>query len=281
MLKRRSPSPVAKTAAAPPRRNPVRTKAVRRSPSPVAKTATAPPRRNPVRTKAVRRSPSPVAAAPPRRNPVRTKAVRRSPSPVATAVAVAAQRSPVRTRASTQRSPVRTRAATQRSPSPVAAVVAAARRSPSPIDLRKILLKGTTRANLAAGIRRTPSPTNRAAQLRNYERSNVVYQPFIERLKGILHNEKIIDRDNDLFETLLADQQKWNHLFYNIKPRNMVCFIICDYHLYDKKAPRVFHKNNTNPYFGNFKFNNLLRINKMSMKWTNNNILYIHKERFP
>ena len=259
MLKRRSPSPVAKTAAAPPRRNPVRTKAVRRSPSPVAKTATAPPRRN----------------------PVRTKAVRRSPSPVATAVAVAAQRSPVRTRASTQRSPVRTRAATQRSPSPVAAVVAAARRSPSPIDLRKILLKGTTRANLAAGIRRTPSPTNRAAQLRNYERSNVVYQPFIERLKGILHNEKIIDRDNDLFETLLADQQKWNHLFYNIKPRNMVCFIICDYHLYDKKAPRVFHKNNTNPYFGNFKFNNLLRINKMSMKWTNNNILYIHKERFP
>jgi len=239
----------------------------KRSPSPVA---AEPPRRNPVRTKAVRRSPSPVATAPPQRNPVRTKAVRRSPSPVAAAVAAAAQRSPVRTRA-----------ATQRSPSPVAAVVAAARRSPSPIDLGEILLKGTTRSNLAAGIRRSPSPTNRAAQLRNYERSNVVYQPFIERLKGVLYNEKIIDRDNDLFETLLADQQKWNHLFYNIRPRNMVCFIICDYHLYDKKAPRVFHKNNTNPYFGNFKFNNLLRINKMSMKWTNNNILYIHKDRFP
>jgi hypothetical protein len=227
-----------------------------------------------------RRSPSPVpktAAAPPRRNPVRTKAVRRSPSPTraASAVAAAARRSPSPPRAATT-------AAARRSPSPPrAATTAAARRSPSPIDLKKILLKGTTRANLAAGIRRTPSPTNRAAQLRNYERSNVVYQPFIERLKGILHNEKIIDRDNDLFETLLADQQKWNHLFYNIKPRNMVCFIICDYHLYDKKAPRVFHKNNTNPYFGNFKFNNLLRINKMSMKWTNNNILYIHKERFP
>jgi hypothetical protein len=249
MLKKRSPSPVAAEVAAPPRRNPVRTKAVRRSPSPVA----------------TQRSPSPVAktaAAPPRRNPVRTKAVRRSPSPTRAASAVAS--------------------AARRSPSPPrAATTAAARRSPSPIDLGKILLKGTTRANLAAGIRRTPSPTNRAAQLRNYERSNVVYQPFIERLKGVLYNEKIIDRDNDLFETLLADQQKWNHLFYNIKPRNMVCFIICDYHLYDKKAPRVFHKNNTNPYFGNFKFNNLLRINKMSMKWTNNNILYIHKDRFP
>ena len=245
-----------------------------RSPSPTKVV----PRRNPVRTKAVRRSPSPDAAAVPRRNPVRTKAVRRSPSPVA---AAATQRSPVRTRAATQRSPSPVAAvaavATQRSPSPVAAVA----RSLSTIDLGKILLKGTTRANLAAGIRRTPSPTNRAAQLRNYERSNVVYQPFIERLKGVLHNEKIIDRDNDLFETLLADQQKWNHLFYNIKPRNMVCFIICDYHLYDKRAPRVFHKNNTNPYFGNFKFNNLLRINKMTMKWSNNNILYIHKERFP
>jgi hypothetical protein len=199
-----------------------------------------------------RRSPSPVAkavASPPRRNPVRTKAVRRSPSParVATAVAAAARRSP----------------------------------SPAPIDVGKILLKGTTRANLATGIRRSPSPTNREAQLRNYERSNVAYKPFIEQLRGVLYNEKIIDRDNDLFETFLADQQKWNYLFDNIKPRNMVCFIICDYHLYDKKAPRVFHKNNTNPYFGNFKFNKLLKNNKMSMKWTDDNMLYIHKDRFP
>jgi hypothetical protein len=199
-----------------------------------------------------RRSPSPVAksvAAHPRRNPVLTKAVRRSPSPTraATAVAAAARRSP----------------------------------SPPPIDVGKILLKGTTRANLATGIRRSPSPTNREAQLRNYERSNVAYQPFIEQLRGVLYNEKIIDRDNDLFETFLADQQKWNHLFYNIKPRNMVCFIICDYHLYDKKAPRVFHKNNTNPYFGNIKFNKLLKNNKMSMKWADDNMLYIHKDRFP
>lgn len=199
-----------------------------------------------------RRSPSPVAkavASPPRRNPVRTKAVRRSPSParVATAVAAAARRSP----------------------------------SPAPIDVGKILLKGTTRANLATGIRRSPSPTNREAQLRNYERSNVAYKPFIEQLRGVLYNEKIIDRDNDLFETFLADQQKWNYLFDNIKPRNMVCFIICDYYLYDKKAPRVFHKNNTNPYFGNFKFNKLLKNNKMSMKWADDNMLYIHKDRFP
>jgi hypothetical protein len=203
-----------------------------------------------------RRSPSPVAkavASPPRRNPVRTKAVRRSPSPIRAATAVAARRSP----------------------------------SPTPIDVGKILLKGTTRANLATGIRRSPSPTNREAQLRNYERSNVAYKPFIEQLRGVLYNEKIIDRDNDLFETFLADQQKWNHLLYNIKPRNMVCFIICNYHLYDKKDPRVFHKNNKNPYnnmgsyFGNLKFNKLLEKNKMSMKWADDNMLYIHKNRFP
>uniref|UniRef100_A0A6C0I948 Uncharacterized protein n=1 Tax=viral metagenome TaxID=1070528 RepID=A0A6C0I948_9ZZZZ len=242
MLKRRSPSPVAKAVAAAPRRNPVRTKAVRRSPSPVAKAVAAAPRRNPVRTKAVRRSPSPTRAA----SAVAASAARRSPSP------------------------------------PRAATTAAARRSPSPIDLGKILLKGTTRTNLAAGIRRSPSPTNRAAQLRNYERSNVAYRPFIEKLKAVLFNEKIIDRDNELFETLLDDQQKWNHLFYNIRPRNIVCFIICDYHLYDKSVQRVFHKNNTPPYMGNFKFNKLLsnKDNKMSMKWASNNILYIHKNRF-
>ena len=194
-----------------------------------------------------RRSPSPVAkavASPPRRNPVRTKAVHRSPSPARAATAVAARRSP----------------------------------SPAPIDVGKIL-KGTTRANLAAGIRRSPSPTNREAQLRNYERSNVAYKPFIEQLRGVLYNEKIIDRDNDLFETFLADQQKWNHRFYNIKPRNMVCFIICNYQPYERK--RVFHKNNKTPYFGDFKFNKLLKNNKMSMKWADDNMLYIHKNRFP
>ena len=186
---------------------------------------------------------------------------RRSPSPVAKAVkaANAAKSEP-------RRNP---------SPSPVAAVA----RSLPNIDVGKILLKGTTRANLAAGIRRSPSPTNREAQLRNYERSNVAYQPFIEQLRGVLYNEKIIDRDNDLFETFLADQQKWNHLFYNIKPRNMVCFIICDYPPYERK--RVFHKNNKTPYFGDFKFNKLLKNNKMSMKWADDNMLYIHKNRFP
>ena len=67
----------------------------------------------------------------------------------------------------------------------------------------------------------------------------------------------------------------------------MVCFIICNYHLYDKKDPRVFHKNNKNPYnnkgsyFGNLEFNKLLKNNKMSMKWADDNMLYIHKDRFP
>jgi len=225
-----------------------------------------------------RRSPSPVAkavASPPRRNPVRTKAVRRSPSPARAATAVAARRSPSPARAATA-------VAARRSPSPArAATAVAARRSPSPapIDVGKILLKGTTRANLAAGIRRSPSPTNREAQLRNYERANVAYKPFIEQLRGVLYNEKIIDRDNDLFETFLADQQKWNHRFYNIKPRNIVCFIICDYQPYERK--RVFHKNNKTPYFGDFKFNKLLKNNKMSMKWADDNMLYIHKNRFP
>ena len=103
---------------------------------------------------------------------------------------------------------------------------------------------------------------------------------FIAELKNVLINEKIIDRDNPQFKELLADQQKWNHLFYNLKPYNIICFVICDYHLYDKYAPRVFHKNNEEPYFGNYKFKKLLKYNRMSMKWVGNNILYIHKNRF-
>ena len=244
MLKSRTPSPA---------------KVSSRSPSP----AKVVPRRNPALTKAPRRNPSPVQVAnvvATRRNPVRTKAAQRNPSPVQVANVVAAQRNP---------SPVQT------------ANVVATRRNPYSIDLGKILPKGVTSANLAADIRRSPSPKNRAAQIRNYERSNVAYQPFIAELKGTLYNEKIIDRDSELFETLLADQQKWNHLFYNIRPRNLVCFIICDYHLYDKRALRVFHVGNKpREYFGNVKFNNLLRQNNMSMKWSDNNILYIHKNRF-
>jgi hypothetical protein len=103
---------------------------------------------------------------------------------------------------------------------------------------------------------------------------------FLAELKNVLINEKIIDRDNPQFKELLADQQKWNHLFYNLKPYNIICFVICDYHLYDKYAPRVFHKNNEEPYFGNYKFKKLLKYNRMSMKWVGNNILYIHKNRF-
>ena len=103
---------------------------------------------------------------------------------------------------------------------------------------------------------------------------------FIAELRNVLNNEKIIDRANPQFEELLKEQQKWNHLFYNLKPYNIICFVKCDYHLYDKNAPRVFHKNNEEPFFGNFKFKKLLKNNNMSMKWYGNNILYIHKNRF-
>jgi hypothetical protein len=106
------------------------------------------------------------------------------------------------------------------------------------------------------------------------------YKLFIEKLKKILFNEKIIDRNNPQFKELLAEQQKWNHLFYNLKPYNIVCFVKCDYYLYDKKAKRVFHKNNEEPFYGNFEFKNLLKNNNMDMKRLDNNILYIHKNRF-
>ena len=103
---------------------------------------------------------------------------------------------------------------------------------------------------------------------------------FLAELKNVLINEKIIDRDNPQFEGLLKEQQKWNHRFYNLKPYNIICFVICDYHLYDKDAPRIFHKNNKEPYFGNYKFQKLLKYNRMNIKWVGNNILYIHKNRF-
>jgi hypothetical protein len=106
------------------------------------------------------------------------------------------------------------------------------------------------------------------------------HKVFITELKNVLINEKIIDRGNPQFEELLKEQQKWNHLFYKLKPYNIICFVKCDYHLYDKNAPRVFHKNNEEPFFGNFKFKKLLKNNNMSMKWYGNNILYIHKNRF-
>ena len=99
---------------------------------------------------------------------------------------------------------------------------------------------------------------------------------FIESLKDVLIYEKIIDRSNPLFKDLLANQQKFNMMFYKFKPHNIICFIQCDYYLYDKKIYRVFNKNNTEPYYGNSKFNNLLRNHNMGMKWYSENILYIH-----
>ena len=99
-------------------------------------------------------------------------------------------------------------------------------------------------------------------------------------LKKILINEKVIDRDSLLFKGLLEEQQKYNMMFHRLKPYNIVCFVKCDYQLYDKMAPRVFHKGNNVPYFGTLKFVNLLKKNNMSMKWWGNNILYIHKNRF-
>ena len=103
---------------------------------------------------------------------------------------------------------------------------------------------------------------------------------FIEELRTVLLSEKIIDRSNPLFKELLDEQQKYNMVFHRLKPHNIICFVKCDYFLLDKNAPRVFHKGNKEPYFGNLKFANLLKRNNMNMKWWGHNILYIHKNRF-
>ena len=191
---------------------------------------------------------------------------------------------------------------------PRASRTVTSRRSPSPSNVAK---RSPSPSNVA---KRSPSPSNVAKRRgkvptlkdkndpystpfwppSNYSvpakvitndpnplpRTLAKHKLFIAELKNVLINEKIIDRDNPQFKELLADQQKWNHLFYNLKPYNIICFVICDYHLYDKYAPRVFHKNNEEPYFGNYKFKKLLKYNRMSMKWVGNNILYIHKNRF-
>ena len=104
------------------------------------------------------------------------------------------------------------------------------------------------------------------------------YKLLIEKLKTIFTNERIIERDNAEYEELLKEQQSYNKLLYNLKPKNIVCFVVCEYYRYDKKEPRVFHIGNN--LFGNFKFNKLLQENNMSMKWLNNTTLYIHKNRF-
>ena len=216
------------------------------------------PRRNPRRatTVAQRRSPSPVVAqrrspspvVVPRRSPSRVVAQRRSPSPV-----VVPRRSPPRAKTYMPR----------RTPSRVVA-----QRDPyytpfwPPSDYSvpaKIIVND-------------PNPLPRTL---------AKHKIFIEELRKILIIEKIIDRENPLFEKLLAEQQEWNHRFYNLKPYNIICFIKCDYYLHDKKAPRVFHRNNVpEPFFGNFKFLKLLGENNMGVKRLDNNILYIHKNRF-
>ena len=241
-------------------RSPSSTPATARIPSP----AKATPRRNPQRTKAApRRSPSPVAAR--RRSPSPVAAPRRSPSPVA-----APRRSP---------SPV---AARRRSPSPVAAP----RRSPSPVAARRRSPSQRMLKDPFSTPFWHPSSYSVPAKMVIHSTEPLPgtlakQKLFIEDLKKILIIEKIIDRDNPLFINLLAEQQEWNHRFYKLKPYNIVCFIKCDYYQHDKKAPRVFHRNNApDPFFGNFKFLKLLEKNRMGVKRLNNNILYIHKNRF-
>jgi hypothetical protein len=106
------------------------------------------------------------------------------------------------------------------------------------------------------------------------------HKEFIVELKKVLINEKVIDRDSPQFKGLLEEQQKFNMRFYRLKPYNIICFVKCEYNLYDKMAPRVFHKGNKEPYYGNLKFVSLLRKNNMDMKWFGDNMLYIHKNRF-
>ena len=223
---------------------------------------------------------SPSGKAVQRRNPPRasrTVTSRRSPSP-----SNVAKRSPSPSNVA-KRSPSPSNVA-KRSPSPSNV----AKRSPSPSNVAKRRGKVPTLKDKndpystpfwppsdysvpAKVITNDPNPLPRTL---------AKHKLFIAELRNVLINEKIIDRGNPQFEGLLKEQQKWNHLFYNLKPYNIICFVKCDYNLYDKNAPRVFHKNNEEPFFGNFKFKKLLKNNNMSMKWTDNNILYIHKNRF-
>ena len=215
-------------------------------------------------------------------------------------------------------SPVRTRAslsATARAFVPVATARAASPAARAPVARARASAPAARASSPAARARavravRASAPTVRAASppkkdrtdpyatpfwpLSNYSvparvisnsptplpRTLAKHKAFIVELKKILINEKVIDRDSPLFKGLLEEQQKYNIMFHSLKPYNIVCFVKCDYQLYDKMASRVFHKGNKEPYFGNFKFVSLLRKNNMSMKWWGNNILYIHKNRF-
>ena len=207
------------------------------------------------------RSPSPPA-----------KVATRSPSPPAKV----ATRSPSPPAKVATRSPSPPAKVATRSPSPPAKVATQRRRNPLPKAQKDPYYSPfwppSNYSVSAKIIVNDPTPLPRTL---------AKYKIFIEKLRKILIIEKIIDRENSLFEKLLAEQQEWNHLFNNLKPYKIICFIKCDYYLHDKKAPRVFHHNNLpEPFFGNFKFLKLLGENNMGVKRLDNNILYIHENRF-
>jgi hypothetical protein len=104
-----------------------------------------------------------------------------------------------------------------------------------------------------------------------YTATKIQYKTFIEDLNKIFTNEKIIDRDDKAgFKELIAEQRPYNKLLYKINPKNIVCFIVCDYY----GESQVLNKYNNN---GNVEFNELLRKNNMGMIWLNYNTLYIYK----
>jgi hypothetical protein len=238
------------------------------------------------------RSPSPAKVASPRKTSQRKKTSpispsspqakvatrRRSPSPSAK---VASPISPS--------SPQAKVATPKRSPSPQAKVASPKRRSPYPSA--KVATRRINPSQRAPKDQyRTPfwPPSDYSVPAKvvinstnPLPRTLAKHKLFMGELSKILVIEKIIDRENPLFAKLLAEQQEWNHRFYNLKPYKIVCFIKCDYYLHDKKAHRVFHRNNhPNPYFGNFDFLKLLEKNNMGVKRLDNNILYIHENRF-
>jgi hypothetical protein len=104
----------------------------------------------------------------------------------------------------------------------------------------------------------------------SYTATQGQYKTFIEDLNKIFTNEKIIDRDDKAgFKELIAEQRPYNKLLYKINPKNIVCFIVCDYY----GESQVSNKYNNN---GNVEFNELLRKNNMGMIWLNYNTLYIY-----
>ena len=228
----------------------------------------------------------------------------RSPSPAKGEVLKAARRKKTSPRSPSAKVASPRKTSPKRSPSPQAKVASPRGRSPSP-SAKVASPRGRTpspQAKVASPRGRTPSQRAQKDQYSTpfwppsdysvpakilvkgpnpFPGTLAKHKLFMGELSKVLVNEKIIDRDNPLFAKLLVEQQEWNLLFYNLKPYKIVCFIKCDYYLHDKQAPRVFHRNNVpNPYFGNFKFLKLLEKNNMGVKRLDNNILYIHENRF-